>query len=90
MRKPFRSPPKREHHDPQIIELHNELTGKTKWRVVKSGYAPAGHLLMAPFSREFDTREEAIACYADNFGWVAVADFQPTREDASYGYATND
>lgn len=60
--------------DPKIVELRNEITGETKWRVFAQGRAQAH---VPPFLRDFDTREEAIACYADNFGWRAVDDFQP-------------
>lgn len=78
--KPGRLKPKKD-PDPSIVELHNDITGKTKWRVSKNGISLARGFSIPPWHRDFDTREEAVECYADNFGWSSVDKFQPTEED---------
>jgi len=67
--------------DPVITEFHNELTGETKWKVFARGQFFQGIKLREPFSKTFATREEAIACYAENFGWVPRGEFQPTEAE---------
>lgn len=89
-KKPKKAKEKDRKDDPRIIELHNALTGETKWEVFRRGFSIDGFMLRQPFSEEFETREEAIACYAENFGWSSVGEFQPTRDDASYGYAKSE
>ena len=73
-----------EKRDPIITELHNDITGETKWRVFRQGYAIDGFMLRQPFSEDFDTREEAVACYAERFGWTSVGEFQPTPDDEDH------
>ncbi len=66
---------------PRIIEFKNDVTGETKWTVYRRGYAPVGLLFRKPFSRDFDTRAEAVDCFAEEFGWVEVQTFQPDDSD---------
>lgn len=69
-----------DYYEPKVIEYVNDITGKRKWRVVKINRGAPG-LPMPPFSRDFETKAEAIQCYADNFGWSKVDEFQPTEDD---------
>lgn len=63
--------------NPRIIEYVNEITGESRWRVWKNGWMVPRGPSMPPWSRDFDTREEAEKCFADNFGWVKVKEYQP-------------
>ncbi len=70
--------------DPVIIPMTNQVTGAKQWRVFKKGFYATRGISSPSWSRDFDTREEAIACFADNFGWVRDRDgelFQPTEDD---------
>ena len=78
-----RKKPKEKELDPVIIEFRNQITGETKWRVYKKGWESGGRSIRsAPWIRDFDTREEAIECFAENFGWVADGErFQPAEPE---------
>lgn len=71
MKKKAKSP------DPCIIEDVNEITGESRWRVWKNGIYLTRGVSVPPFTRTFDTREEAEVCFAEEFGWVKVKEYQP-------------
>lgn len=66
--------------NPRIIEEVNSITGESQWIVWKNGIYTHGASIR-PFARTFETKTEAEACFAKEFGWVKVREYQPTGGD---------
>ena len=71
--------PKPEKLNPRIIEEHNEIDGRVRWRVWLNGWHVSG-LSKAPEEAIFDNREDAEQYYADRYGWAKTKEYQPDAQ----------